>query len=93
MQRYNVEVNFPNGAWKNIQHTAPNSSAAAYTALEQYPAADSATAWMPGGDRGLTRTDIATVTALGRALDVVKDYTLSRPSFVPIQALAGRFGL
>jgi hypothetical protein len=93
MQRYNVEVMFPNGTWKNTQHTAPNSSSAAYTALEEYPAADKATAWMPGGDRGLTRTDVATVTALGHALDTITDYTLGIPSYVPIQALAGRFGL
>ena len=68
MKVYNVELSFPNGSWRTIQTRSELSSEAAYMALEKYPAAASATAWLPGGPRGLDRTEETKVTSLAHAL-------------------------
>jgi hypothetical protein len=64
---FNVEVNFPNGSWRTIQRPAETSAQAASQALQEYPAAGNATAWTPGGSRGLDRTDATTLTGFARA--------------------------
>jgi hypothetical protein len=69
MKRFNVEVNYPNGTGRTTQVSAETSSQAASRALTDYPAADNVTAWLPGGSRGLDRTDAVTLTGFARATE------------------------
>jgi hypothetical protein len=67
---YNVELNFPSGAWRTVQKIAETSVHAAHEAISDYPAADEARAWLPGGAKGLERTETALVTSLSHRLGV-----------------------
>jgi hypothetical protein len=66
---FNVEVNFPNGSWRTVQIPAETSAQAASNTLQDYPAADNVTAWLPGGPRGLDRTDSVMLTGFARATE------------------------
>jgi hypothetical protein len=65
---FNVELNFPSGSWRTVQEVAEDSMQAARKALDEYPAADDARAWMPGGPRGLDRKEVSVATRLSSRL-------------------------
>jgi hypothetical protein len=45
-----------------VQQSAVTSAGAARSAMRDWPMATQATAWIPGGHRGLDRTRVATIT-------------------------------